>query len=974
MSGNTPLNSPSLITIVRAGAGAGKTRSLVHQVQNHFHHFIKEHERPPRMIVTTFTKKATQELRERLLLKAAHEKDWAFVEYLQSSDLFVTTIHGVLHQFLKKVSHLTGHDPSFQVLGEEETQRLARRILQKMVKEEIISSSWLSRYGFKRSQELAMEYVEQRAFRWLPLTLERYRQALVDQKNKILQAIQKELSALTLESENLIQYQQALLQCLKNWPESCETWRDYALSLPVKPRASKNTAVDSEKLESVQEHIKELKKFLTEEALLEDELNFLIQEIQEFAQWVKVFHDRFRQEKREASLMTMADLEALSVEILNDQPELCRYFASEWDYWLIDEFQDTSPVQMDVLEKLTAGKPCYLVGDPQQSIYLFRGAKSEIFHKEWDSADRHKVELNTNYRSRPDLIHLAADIFKSPMVPAREAAEKSSPIRVILAGDTPKAEILATVKGLCEKKNEGALWSKMAVLARTHQELSLLSMELRQRSIPFVLSGGQTFWVRREISDVAQFLKFLVNPHDNLNLVSLLRSPWLMIPHETLTKWIHDSKEFSYWLHFQKQDHPMIHLLKEYAERAQSENLISLAEEYAAEKGLLDSIIELDATGQKEGQVWKLLTWLRQQERLPGWQILKSLKQWDESLMGDPGSAREVEAVQLMTIHASKGLEFDHVFVLGTGKTPSVTKHKIFSADEEQNFWSFSIRDNAKNEFIATRFCRLHRENLRDKERAESKRLFYVAATRAKESLVLVASGDIKEDSWLSMLSLDSLEEGLVQRKGYQLQIERFDENAPLPELKKEKKGQPTQVRDLWKDDFVSVHNRAVAVTKMIENPFAVAVGEKAMEKKNRGVQVHKLFEVLKYHSWDGAEQWMNSQNFGGTSKTDFKKALNYIKNLKEIPFAEILERGQAEWPFQVMLNEKWIEGQIDLWAEVDGTIWLVDYKTGSKNNVDSAWKQLSWYGQALKELGYTAAQKHVVLYPLEETCVVREA
>ena len=138
----------SLITIVRAGAGAGKTRSLVHQVQNHFHHFMKEKERAPRMIVTTFTRKATQELRERLLLKATSEKDWAFVEYLQSSDLFVTTIHGVLNSFLKKVSHLTGQDPSFQIIGDQESQRLSRRILQKMIKEERIAAEMYEASGY----------------------------------------------------------------------------------------------------------------------------------------------------------------------------------------------------------------------------------------------------------------------------------------------------------------------------------------------------------------------------------------------------------------------------------------------------------------------------------------------------------------------------------------------------------------------------------------------------------------------------------------------------------------------------------------------------------------------------------------------------------------------------------------------------------------------------------------------------------
>ena len=967
----------SLITIVRAGAGAGKTRSLVHQVQNHFHHFMKAHERAPRMVVTTFTKKATQELRERLLLKATEEHDWAFVEYLQSSDLFITTIHGVLHHFLKKVGHLTDQDPSFQIVTEAETQRLSRRILQKMVSEGIVSSGWMARYGFKRSQEMANDFVETRSYRWPALTIGQYIETLERSKDEYLEVLTSELTSITLETESFIQYQQILLKLLENWPENFEDWRGYSENLPSKPRSSKNTAVDSEKLEQVQDLLKNFKKFLEEEFLSKKEIEDAIQEIQEFDQWARVFHQRFRDEKRESSLMSMNDLEALSVEILNERPELGRYFANEWDYWLIDEFQDTSPIQMEILEKLTSEKPCYLVGDPQQSIYLFRGAKAEIFHKEWSASDRQRVELNTNYRSRPDLIHLAADIFESPMVPAREATkEKSSSIRIVLCtGEQPNEESLATAKGLIERRLEGAEWSKMAVLSRTHQDLANLSIELRKRSIPFVLVGGKNFWQRQEISDVVQFLKFLVNPHDNLNLLSMLRSSWLGIDHQTLVTWIHEAKEFSYWLHFQKQNHPVVEELKIYAERAKVENLISLAEEYASEKGLLDASIVLDPTGQKECQVWKLLTWLRQEERLPGWQILKALQQTDDSLLGDPGSAREIEAVQLMTIHASKGLEFDHVFVLGAGKVPSVTNHKIFSADEDQGFWSFAVRSDEKDEFLSTRFCKLHRENLRLKEKAESKRLFYVAATRAKESLVLLASKEIKQGSWLSMMSLPQpLTEGTLERKGYRIQIEKFDSSQDMSVVQKTQKKTTEKIKPLWAVETVKEKKKAISVTKLVENPYAKNAKSVFSEKKKRGVQIHKLFEVLKYHSWDGAEKWIQAQAVqSGANKNEFKKSLDYIKKLKDIPFEQILDKGNAEWGFQVLMDGQWIEGQVDLWAEVDDTVWIVDYKTGSKANVESAWKQLDLYGKALKHLGFTSKQKHVVLYPLEETCVIRD-
>lgn len=993
------MSSPtsSLITIVRAGAGAGKTTSLVHQVQTYFHHFVKAHKRSPRLIVTTFTRKATQELRERLLRKASSEKDWAFVEYLQSSDLFVTTIHGVLNSFLKKVSHLTGQDPSFQIIGDQESHRIARRIMQKMVKDGLISTEWLSRYDFSRSQEMVMQFVDSRAFRWPAINEAAYIEELFLYKDQLLIELKVSIDNIQFESEVFSQYQKEILNFIDQWPDEIDLWSEYFESLPKKPRASKTTGTDGDKTEDSQNAIKKLKKFFEDEWTKEKEIQKVIHEWQEFDRWARIFHESFRAEKQSHSLLSMQDLESLSSEILSNQPELCSYFASDWDYWLIDEFQDTSPVQMEILEKLTEGKPCYLVGDPQQSIYLFRGAKAEIFHKEWEAKDRQRVELNTNYRSRPSLIHLAADIFDSPMVPSRQPAEDENlktPIKIVVypkdqessseshsddSDSTSSFEARAVVKELIERKEMGAAWSQMAILARTHQQLYNLSLELKKQSIPFVLSGGQVFWDRREIRDVVQFLKFLINPHDNLNLMSLLRSPWMadadqLVPHQTLTAWIHEARDPSYWQHFQKQSHPVIELLKNYSERAKIENLISLAEEFAAEKGLLDSIIQLDSTGQKEGQVWKLLTWLRQQERLPGWQILKALQQVDESLLGDPGSAREVEAVQMMTIHASKGLEFDHVYLLSVSKAPALTLHKSFSADEDEGFWSFPVYSAQDEKHLSTRFCRKHREHLRDRERAEFKRLFYVATTRAKETLTMLTSSDIKNDSWLAMLPIQRpLEEGTIQRQAYQIKIENFDVLAPETKYV-EQKTWSKEVRPLWRTEHAPQYKKAMAVTKLIEPSFQAELTAEALVKKNRGTQVHKLFEVLKYHSWKGAEAWAASQPAsGGATKNEFKKALKYIQSLKEIPMEEILEQGHSEWPFQVSMDGQWIEGQIDLWAEVGGVIWIIDYKTGSKKNVDSAWKQLSWYGKALNEMGYKGPQKHVVLYPLEEACVVND-
>src|SRR5690348_6124399 len=97
--------------IVKAGAGAGKTTALTERVMQMAQEYRAKHARWPRMVVTTFTRKATQELRERLMTKAINSGDLAFLEYVcAKSQLSISTIHGVCHQFLKKYGHLLGYD------------------------------------------------------------------------------------------------------------------------------------------------------------------------------------------------------------------------------------------------------------------------------------------------------------------------------------------------------------------------------------------------------------------------------------------------------------------------------------------------------------------------------------------------------------------------------------------------------------------------------------------------------------------------------------------------------------------------------------------------------------------------------------------------------------------------------------------------------------------------------------------------
>ncbi|MCB0351842.1 MAG: UvrD-helicase domain-containing protein, partial [Bdellovibrionales bacterium] len=125
----------------------------------------------------------------------------------------------------------------------------------------------------------------------------------------------------------------------------------------------------------------------------------------------KKFVNKYLEYKKKLSKLEMQDLELISHLILNQESSLGEAFAQEWDYWLIDEYQDTSPLQEALLKKLIGKSPSYIVGDPQQSIYLFRGARSEVFARKEQELINKRERLSKNYRSYSELLSFINDLF-----------------------------------------------------------------------------------------------------------------------------------------------------------------------------------------------------------------------------------------------------------------------------------------------------------------------------------------------------------------------------------------------------------------------------------------------------------------------------------------------------------------------------------------------------------------------------------
>ena len=405
---------------VRAGAGAGKTTNLIYRVVDQALEFKQGHGRWPKTVLTTFTRKATQELRERLLIYSFRENPQA-LEFVQSgSFLSVTTIHGLFHGFLTRYGRTVGLASEIQIVDENQVAFWRRQILKDLLIRGQVPG-FLGSFGISRLLDSLREF---ESVYWIPLyrslgildfgTLyQNYCQKIAWKLRKF---IGEASSGLTNEKwreywKNL----EELIEQLSRTPSSREVsfadtghfyqtpdslkvkiddnpqqrgWvrkRETLVALKeglLKPRKSKNNpGLSDEQKKDLDKILKTLDDFLKKEEFDPKHWPGIVSQLEEFNRFACLFMDKLIAYKKREMALEPDDLEFFSLELVRKYPDKARNFSNDVDIWFVDEFQDTSPLQLEILDKLIADKPYYLVGDSLQSIYSFRGARSEVFLK-----------------------------------------------------------------------------------------------------------------------------------------------------------------------------------------------------------------------------------------------------------------------------------------------------------------------------------------------------------------------------------------------------------------------------------------------------------------------------------------------------------------------------------------------------------------------------------------------------------------
>ena len=481
---------------------------------------------------------------------------------------------------------------------------------------------------------------------------------------------------------------------------------------------------------------------------------------------------------RACNAVDFDDLIGLPVQLFREQHRILEKWRNRIRHLLVDEYQDTNGCQYELVRLLVEPEGRFtVVGDDDQSIYAWRGARPENLAKlqeDWPALK--VVKLQQNYRSTGRILKTANGIIAhNPHLFEKSLWSElghGEPIRVASLRDEEEETEWIASDIFHQRMQRGQHWKDFAVLYRGNFQSRLIETRLQSLQIPYKVSGGQSFFARSEIKDLMCYLRLLVNPDDDNAFLRIVNTPRREIGPATLEKLADWARQRDQGLYHVCDDLALEEIMQPRA-----------AQRLRALKHWLDEKRNLCFSENSLQAVRELITdmdyedWLRQQANSPRvgdkrvenvWTLVASIermleKQEDDGedleavirklvlidMLEQQDEEDDTDRVQLMTLHAAKGLEFPHVYIMGA----------------EENLLP-------------------HRTSIEQDTIAEERRLMYVGITRARRTLAITHARSRKQygerqdttpSRFLDELPAEELE---FVGKGQPVDEERTDEVA----------------------------------------------------------------------------------------------------------------------------------------------------------------------------------------------------
>lgn len=1032
------------LTIIPAGAGSGKTYTIQQQLGEWV---VEGLIAPERIVAVTFTEAAAAELRERIrakLLSLGRLED-----ALKLDQAYISTIHGFGLRLLTEFAFDAGLSPKPRLLNEDEENTLIRLALSRTDKADVITSN-LTKFGYTfdfNSKKSAEDIFRDDLLRIVMLLRSAGWSEESDTYAEFAANWIRDRYGITGDGDQLTaNLCRAVIRLLDAYPESLA--REFGNNATAEKAfrqdfRSLKAASDDGTLSSdwkLWKGLRELRQSKRGCALPEDyeELSSAVieaanalpthpgpleQAVLHISALIAAGQDvlvHYAEAKREAGLVDYGDMIAMAADMLRSRPDVVNTLVSRIDCLVVDEFQDTNPLQFALLWQLKdAGVPTVTVGDLKQAIMGFQGADPRLFDALIQQNQDVANPLTSNWRSQPDLMHFINAVGPSlfgegyvPLTPqgagstqepvelidfAVKARKGQHTVRAVSVGERLQALLGDATQQVVDrrtKQSRGLRGGDIAVLCPTHKMLSDYAVVLRSMGLRVRLQ--EDGWHESRIVQLAcQALAYVANPQDrhaalylsvtelgNLDLKTALEQ---LIAEEKIDGPVLDQLDA---LASHVEDRTIFALVADTfsalrlfdvvsawpdADQARA-NLLRLQ----AEAGeFMDANREALASGGYHGSgIQSFLAWLN-----------AKIEQKDKNNQPDPRVIDE-DAIQLATWHSSKGREWPVVFVCGMDRElkprlPNMALGYHSFDDLSELIKKAQIEYSPK--FTASESDDQFLGDLESETELESRRLIYVALTRAREKLVIEWPSFLAGKDTLTYWSILA-GEAAVSKPDKTISIGDssfpcliWDGESELPE-------EIDESQENTGAELLTVGRRAIKPGQLPEEQIPDSVTPSGMVASTDTVEgIEQTLETAQYSQELDLDIGLSGTVLGTFLHQCFEilgANPGQAENIATITDVELSDDARISIAESVACFEQWmadyfsatavhrelpllgvdendsvVSGTADLVLETDGGMWIIDHKSDQVEDAEEAFNsyrpQLECYSNLLQSMGH---------------------
>ncbi len=711
-------------------------------------------------------------------------------------------------------------------------------------------------------------------------------------------------------------------------------------------------------------------------------------EIARLQELANAFH-QYQQILLENSAFDFADLVSYCIELLQKRPNILKYYQDQFKFILVDEFQDTNHAQYELIKLLARPKEnITVVGDDDQSIYKFRGASlSNILQFKEDFPKAKSVVLNQNYRSTKEVLDAAYKLIQNNNPERLEIKQK---INKELLPNSPAAglvehwhfnqldeEVRATIQKILDLRQETkAAWSDFCILVRANDSAEPFTTIMDRSGIPYKFMAMSGLYTKPIILDALAWMRVVDQPHDSPSIYRILSHPetglqqheiaeiTLFSRRKAMSLWdtLQNSGQiFKLSADAQARIHEIINIIKNLQTLAKRLPVNEFFVAVIKQSGLWSHVAGLSEALQIEQNelLRQFYARLRKYEAAADDKTLHHFllefeheRQAGEVGALSPDQEAGPDVVNVMTVHASKGLEYKYVFLVNLVEQRFPSQKRSEPIPIPEDLIPESLPES-------------------DQHLAEERRLFYVGLTRARHSVFLMSADDYggtrkrKISRFVSELNLEA------KKQSFALPPEKVETGEKTDKLELPKTLSFTQIAAFstcplqYKFAHIlkvpvfgrhslsfgkTMHNTLHQFMKTWKNQQAQPQASLFESQKVTEMKIPALDELLQIYQEQWIDEWYPNEKTKEEYREKGRESLTeYWRKISTTPpTVEALEKG-----FSLKIGGVTMRGRIDRIDKDDDGYEIIDYKTGSAKD------KLAWQDK-----------RQLVLYQIAaETC-----